>query len=99
MESTFTSTSCIVNTIRNMILIHLRRALDAYEAKTGERLTHDELAIRTGLARTTLDSIASRRGYNTSLKTIERICKVLRCEPHDILEMTSEDGGNGAEGA
>lgn len=69
-----------------MIVIHLRRAIDAYEARTGERLTHDDLAARTGLSSATLASMASRQGYNASLKTLDCICRALRCTPGDLLE-------------
>ena len=74
-----------------MIVVHLRGALDRYEARTGERLTHEELAERTGLSRPTLDSIASRRDYNASLRTIERICRALRCSPGDLLELVEDE--------
>lgn len=74
-----------------MIVIHLRRATDAYEARTGERLTREELAARTGLSRATLDSIASRRGYNASLQVIERICVALRITPGELLELVSDE--------
>ncbi|MEW4456979.1 helix-turn-helix domain-containing protein [Roseibium algicola] len=73
-----------------MIVIHLRRVLDAYEARTGERLTHEDLAARTGLSSATLDSIASRRGYNASLKTLDSICKALMCTPADLLEFVDD---------
>ncbi|MDT0684617.1 helix-turn-helix transcriptional regulator [Roseicyclus sp. F158] len=74
-----------------MIIIHLRQALDAYEARTGERLTHEDLAARTGLSRATLDSIASRRGYNASLRAVDAICRALRCSPGELLELTDDD--------
>ncbi|MCA0848104.1 helix-turn-helix domain-containing protein [Salipiger thiooxidans] len=73
------------------IVIKLREALEAYEARTGERLTHDELARLAGLSRSTLDSIASRRDYNPSLRVIEQICVVLRCAPGDLLAMSFEE--------
>ena len=73
-----------------MIVIHLRRAIDAYEARTGERLTHEDLATRTGLSRATLDSLASRRDYNASLRTVARICHALRCTPGDLLELVPD---------
>lgn len=86
---------CTVNTkeVGGVIVIQLRRVLDAYEARTGERLTHEDLALRTGLSRATLDSIASRRGYNASIKTIEVICRALRCTPADLLELEDENVG------
>lgn len=72
------------------IVVRLREALEAYEARTGERLTHDELAHLAGLSCSTLDSIASRRDYNPSLRVIEQICVVLRCEPGELLTMSND---------
>jgi len=48
------------------------------------------LAAQTGIALTTLQSLAARPGYNTRLSTIEKICVALKCSPSDLLEM-SED--------
>lgn len=88
---------CQYNFEGALIVIHLRRAIDAYEARTGERLTHEDLAARTGLSRSTLDSIASRRSYNASLNTIDRICQALRCAPAELLELIPD--GDEAPGA
>ncbi|MEM8625806.1 MAG: helix-turn-helix transcriptional regulator [Pseudomonadota bacterium] len=63
-----------------MIEIMLREAMDAYEARTGERLTYADLADRTGLSRATIESMAARPGYNASLKAIDLLCDALRCE-------------------
>ena len=73
-----------------MIEIRLREAMDAYEAKTGERLTYSDLADRTGLARATIESIAARTGYNASLKAIDALCEALRC-PLSTLVHRRED--------
>ena len=75
-----------------MIDITLREAMDAYEARTGEHLTYSDLAERTGLARTTIESMATRSGYNTSLKTIDLLCDALRCEPGMLLRRIEPDG-------
>lgn len=58
-----------------------------YRYRTGERLTYEKLAQRTGLSRTTLEALASRPGYNTTLATLEKLCIALQCEPGDLLEM------------
>ena len=65
----------------------LREAIEAYRARTGERLTYSKLAQMTGLARSTLESLASRSSYNTRLSSIERICRALDCKPGDILAL------------
>ena len=70
-----------------MILIRLREAMDEYEAQTG--LTHEALGARTGLARSTIESMATRQGYNAILAIIERICLALHCAPCNLLHLCS----------
>jgi putative transcriptional regulator len=69
-----------------VIFIKLREAMEAHRRRTGDRLTYDELAERTGLSRATLEAIGSRHGYNARLSTIERLCDALGCEVADLLE-------------
>jgi DNA-binding Xre family transcriptional regulator len=73
-----------------MIRIKLREAMDAYRQRTGNKLTYELLAERTGIALTTLQSLAARPGYNTRLSTIEKICVALKCSPNDLLEMSDD---------
>lgn len=70
-----------------MIVVKLREMMARYRYRTGERLTYEKLAQRTGLSRTTLEALASRPGYNTTLATLEKLCRALECEPGDLLEM------------
>lgn len=78
-----------------MIEIRLRNALELYHRRTGERLTYHELAARTGLARSTLESMASRPGYNASLASIGRLCEALDCEVSELLaRQRNEESGN-----
>lgn len=72
-----------------MLYVKLREALEEYRRRTGERLTYEKLADRTGLSRATLESLASRESYNTRLSTIEKLCRALDCQPGDLLEFTS----------
>ena len=81
--------TCIVNTI-SMIRVKLREAMDAYRQRTGIKLTYELLAEQTGIALTTLQSLAARPGYNTRLSTIEKLCVALQCSPGDLLEMPTD---------
>ena len=74
-----------------MIEIKLREAMETYRRRTGERMTYQKLAERTGLARSTLESIATRRDYNAGLSTINKICKALGCEPVTLLKYREFD--------
>lgn len=67
------------------IKFDLRAALEAFEARTGIRLTYESLAQRTGLSIDTIKSIASRDGYNATLKNIATICAALKSNPLDYL--------------
>lgn len=70
-----------------MLRVKLREALEAAEARLGERITYDQLAKLTGLSRATLEAIGSRPSYNPRLSTIERLCDALDCTPADLLEI------------
>lgn len=69
-----------------MLRVKLKDALDAYQNSTGERLTYTMLSQRTGLSVATIESLATRPGYNTRLSTIEKLCETLGCQPGDLLE-------------
>ena len=64
--------------------------MEDYRRRTGERITYELLASRTGLSRATLESLASRESYNTRLSTIEKLCRALGCKPGDLLELADE---------
>ncbi|KAF0132927.1 MAG: hypothetical protein FD139_3135 [Methylocystaceae bacterium] len=64
--------------------------MDSYRQRTGQKLTYELLAQQTGIALTTLQSLAARPGYNTRLSTIEKICVALKCSPSDLLEMSDD---------
>jgi DNA-binding Xre family transcriptional regulator len=55
------------------------------------RLTYQALSERTGIARSTLESLATRSTYNTSLKTVAKLCDALDCGPGDILELQRKE--------
>ena len=69
-----------------MIVIKLREAIAAFEKRTGTTLSYADLAERTGLARATIEALGSRSSYNTTLKTIDKLCQTLGCELSDLLE-------------
>jgi DNA-binding Xre family transcriptional regulator len=73
-----------------MLRVRLREALEAAERRLGQRITYDDLAQLTGLARATLEAIGSRPQYNPRLSTIERLCQALDCAPADLLEFNPD---------
>lgn len=63
----------------------LRDAMEQHRLRTGERITYERLAHATGLSPRTLESLASRPDYNTTLDTVARLCAALGCQPGEIL--------------
>jgi DNA-binding Xre family transcriptional regulator len=61
--------------------------MERYRERHGERMTYEMLAERTGLSRATIESMATRVGYNASLRTIAKLCRALDCSPSDLLEL------------
>lgn len=74
-----------------MISIRLRDAMDRHHTQTGVRLTYEQLAAETGLSIATLQSLASRSNYNTTLNTIEKLCRALKCEPGELLQLVDPE--------
>jgi DNA-binding Xre family transcriptional regulator len=72
------------------VYIKLREAVLAYKRRTGEKMTYEILAARTGLAKGTLENIGSRRMHSASLSTIAKICGALGITPGDLLELVEE---------
>ena len=69
-----------------MIRVRLSEAMRAFEERTGARLTYADLAAMTGIARATIESIATRRSYNPTLRTVDRLCDALGVTPDELLE-------------
>ena len=70
-----------------MIRVQLRKAMNEYREKTGMRLTYLELSQKTGLTVETLQAIATRPNYNTTLKAIDKICVALECPLATLLTL------------
>ena len=74
------------------IRVRLREVMDQHRQSTGERMTYERLAQATGLSPRTLESLASRPGYNTTLDTIAKLCHALNCEPGELLVLQEPKG-------
>lgn len=69
--------------------------MEDYRRRTGERITYEQLAERTGLARATLESLATRDHYNARLSTIEKVCVALGCKPGELLVLIEDNEDRG----
>ncbi len=60
-----------------------------YEQRTGDKLSYAQLAERSGVARATIESLASRSAYNATLATIDKLCGALECRLTDLVHYES----------
>jgi DNA-binding Xre family transcriptional regulator len=54
-------------------------------------MTYAELAKRTGLSRATVEALGSRSSYNTTLSSVDKLCRALGCELSDLLRYEPTD--------
>ena len=73
-----------------MILVNLRRVLELYQVRNDEKVSYAQLADRIGVSLETVQSLASRPGYNGTLKLVDRICRELACQPGDFLSFVED---------
>lgn len=63
-----------------MIIVNL----DVVMAK--RKMSLNELSELTGISTTNLSILKTNKAKAIRFSTLEEICKVLQCQPHDILE-------------
>ena len=68
-----------------MIVIQLREAMKAYKRQHGNKFTYVTLGKATGISPATLDAIENRTDYNTTIDTLDKICRELKTTPYDII--------------
>ncbi len=56
----------------------------------GDQMTQNELAQRAGVHFVTVNRLCKNATKQVSLETLDRISKVLRCKPGDLLERERE---------
>ena len=68
-----------------MIRFELRQALLDYQARTGIKMSYEQLSEYTDVSIETLKSIATRKNYNATFKVISIIAMSLGINPIEYL--------------
>ena len=68
----------------------LKTALIDFEARTGIRLSYEELSDISELSLDTIKSLASRKSYNPTFDVINRLGNALNLNPVDHLRWEDE---------
>lgn len=65
--------------------INIEHILLKWQAKHGRRMTNEELAEKAGISIAALYRMKSGEMLQPDLRKINELCKVLECEPGDII--------------
>lgn len=68
------------------ILVNLDKVILKWQSDHNERLTYTDLAWRAGISLATFNRIKANKFSKADLDKINRLCKVLECEPGDLLK-------------
>ena len=75
-----------------MIIIRLDRVL------ADRKMKLDDLAAQVGISNVNLSYLKTGKVRAIRFNTLDAICRVLHCQPGDILEYVGDDGEDGAAG-
>lgn len=75
-----------------MIIIRLDRVL------ADRKMKLNDLAAQVGISNVNLSCLKTGKVRAIRFSTLDAICRVLHCQPGDILEYVSDDGEDGAAG-
>jgi putative transcriptional regulator len=67
------------------VYIDIEPALLKWQARHNERMTYEELAERAEISIAALYRIKSGRMIAPDLRKINALCKILECEPGDLI--------------
>lgn len=75
-----------------MIIIRLDRVL------ADRKMKLNDLAAQVGISNVNLSYLKTGKVRAIRFNTLDAICRVLHCQPGDILEYVGDDGEDGAAG-
>ncbi len=74
-----------------MIRFRLRELIADLEFRRGNRVKLEDVAHATGIHRTTLYKIGSKRGYNTTTENLSRLCRFFECQLGEVAQYVPDE--------
>lgn len=68
-----------------MIYIQIQEVIKAKKAAWGRKITLNEIAVATGISRTTLFRMMKNDGYSTVTDHLDKLCAFFECEIQDLV--------------
>jgi putative transcriptional regulator len=69
-----------------MIYIQIQEVMKAKKLAWGRKITLNEVAVATGISRTTLFRIMKNEGYSTVTDHIDKLCAFFECEIFELVK-------------
>ncbi len=69
-----------------MIYIQIQEVIKAKKTAWGRKITLNEIAIATGISRTTLFRMMKNQGYSTVTDHLDKLCAFFECEIQELVK-------------
>ncbi|NLS14235.1 helix-turn-helix transcriptional regulator [Vibrio sp. SM6] len=69
-----------------MIVYRVKELMERKPLHNGRKVTLSYLAEQVGIQSSAMSKIANNKGYNTSMTTVEALCRFFECKIEDVVE-------------
>ncbi len=76
-----------------MIQCRLRELMATRSRQSRRRIIYKDVAVGTGLSRTTLHKLANDRAGRIATTTLDKLCWYFACQPGDLLVYVPDGDG------
>ncbi len=73
-----------------MIKYNLKVLIAEKKIRENRNITYREISGETGISKVTLSKIAQRRGYDTAVSIIEKLCLYFKCTPNELITIVPD---------
>ncbi len=74
-----------------MIYIQIHEVIKAKKAAWGRKITLNEIALATGISRTTLFRMMKNQGYSTVTDHLDKLCAFFECEIQELVKYVPDN--------
>lgn len=74
-----------------MIYIEIEKVIKAKKAAWGRKVTLNEIAVATGISRTTLFRMMKNQGYSTVTDHLDKLCAFFECEIQELVRYVPDN--------
>jgi putative transcriptional regulator len=73
-----------------MIYIQIKELMQKKRAAWGRNITLSEVAVATGISRTTLFRMMKNTGYSTVTDQLDKLCTFFECEIQELVKFVPD---------